>query len=103
MPVPGHLGAVVSYHPAFSFYAWLALYHIQISGRPLALREHTSFSSIYVYAYVEALERSSLSRGEGLCSIAVTVSNGCVAAAGLTGTLSCPQAVTLVSATATSP
>lgn len=60
MPVPGHLGAVVSNHPAFSFYAWLTLYHIQVSRRPLALREHTSFSSIYVYAYVKALESLSV-------------------------------------------
>lgn len=41
--------------------------------------------------------------GEGQCSIAATVSSGCVAVAGLTDTLSCPQAVTLVFATAMFP
>lgn len=41
--------------------------------------------------------------GEGQCSIAVTVSNVCGAATGLTDTLSCPQAVTLVFATAVFP
>lgn len=53
MPVPGHLGAVVSYHPAFSFYAWLTLYHIQVSRRPLALREHTSF---FPFMYMHMLK-----------------------------------------------
>lgn len=40
MPVLVILECLASYHPAFPSRAWLTLYHIQLSGRLLALREH---------------------------------------------------------------
>lgn len=62
------LERLASYHPAFPFHAWLTLYHIQISGRPLALREHTFPSIIYVHMWKHwedrPIVRSSRSRGE---------------------------------------
>lgn len=108
------LERLVSYHPAFPFHAWLTLYHIQISGRPLALRTFpfhlvmcicgsTGRTDLYSDPHSVEGRCQMYGWGEGQCSIAVTVSNGCVAAAGLTDTLSCPQAVTLVFATAMFP
>lgn len=106
---------LASNHSTIPFHAWLTLPHIQISGRPLVLREHALYLP---FMYMHMLKhwkdgpilRSSL-RGEGpdvwlgrgQCSTAVIVSDGCVTAAGLTGTPSCPQAVTRGSVTATFP
>lgn len=86
MPVPRHLEYLASYHPAFPFHAWLTLYHIQISGRLLALREHTfpfhllmcicgSTGKTDLYQDPHAVEKrcQMCGWGEGQCSIAVTV------------------------------
>lgn len=68
MPVPRHLGAPSLIPSCLSLPCLATLYHIQISGRPLALREHTFPSIIYVHMWKHwedrPILRSSRSRGE---------------------------------------